>query len=661
MLLDLVPDAPKEEYASTLRFLVPYLPLCWEYEPIKRPPISLLRRQVFMFSFEEEAGESVVQTLEELVHLLIPPDRLRILERSELGAGNYGKVVLGILDEASPTAQRRVAVKRLKSEGTRGERVRLAKRLARELNIWAKIQHQNIVELIGYYLDEQYESPLIISALMPHGNVLQYIKLCQPGIKQRLAFVKGITAGLACLHDFDPPICHADLKPANVLIDLHMNAVLCDFGLASFVGGSETSPGLVTSTTIKGSARYMDPELLLLEDCKHSLESDVWAWGCTAFEVLTGSFPYPEASGEPQILLAMIKKQRPGNVHLLDPDNFEEADPKSAFALRFLHSTVPRCWEYEQAHRPSMSKLFSQISNLSSWTVYAASINEDSNSDGPREERTTLEGSENALQQAVNQDEVAQSAGRDDLPTSTVSEHLLEPEQVGLCSSGDADDIDEPDGCRNFKAQHHPKMCNPLFQMSNLSLETVNAAGRNEDIPSSSSRDRTSLPEASQNDSGGLQASGEGAQGASAGPVDVPDDPVLENFLMREEAGSYSSEYADDDDGDRQGKTRPEGSSGSDGRMRDEVDAERVESNTLKAQLLALVAAIDEDTQMRGGQAPHENPIGVEGIRKALGNKWESQLATVLRGIDHHKKNVGTTATPINFEEEQASQDSVGP
>lgn len=56
----------------------------------------------------------------------MPPDRLCLVEGSELGAGNYGEVVLGILDESSPTP-RDVAVKRLKAVGTRGERVRLAK------------------------------------------------------------------------------------------------------------------------------------------------------------------------------------------------------------------------------------------------------------------------------------------------------------------------------------------------------------------------------------------------------------------------------------------------------------------------------------------------------------------------------------------------------
>ncbi|KAG8955094.1 hypothetical protein FRC04_009551 [Tulasnella sp. 424] len=188
MLLSLVADVPKPEYASTLRLLHSYLPLCWEYEPRKRPSISLPRRQVFMFSFEDDAGDSVVATLEELAHLLIPPERLRIVDRSTLGEGNYGEVVLGTLDEASSTP-RDVAVKRLKAVGTRGERVRLAKRLARELNIWAKIKHRNVVELIGYYLDEKYESPLLISALMTNGNVLDYIERYKPDIEQRIAFV----------------------------------------------------------------------------------------------------------------------------------------------------------------------------------------------------------------------------------------------------------------------------------------------------------------------------------------------------------------------------------------------------------------------------------------------------------------------------------------
>ncbi|KAG9041838.1 hypothetical protein FS837_011687 [Tulasnella sp. UAMH 9824] len=311
-------------------------------------------------------------TLEELAHLLVPLHRLHIEECVELGVGHYGEVVLGILLDETSAAARDVAVKRLKATGTRGERVRLAKRLARELNVWAKVQHPNIVELIGYYLDDKYESPLLISAFMPNGNVLEYIERDKPGIERRVALVKGITAGLACLHNFDPPICHGDLKPANVLIDLHMNAVLCDFGLASFVSGSETSPGLVTSTTIKGTARYMSPELYLHDNCMHSLESDVWAWACTAFHVLTGSIPYANSLMDPQLCMSMIRKERPGDIDLILPNNFEGAASDSAFDLWFLHSAIPQCWDFEPRSRPTMCTLHSKIHNLSSESDTAA-------------------------------------------------------------------------------------------------------------------------------------------------------------------------------------------------------------------------------------------------------------------------------------------------
>lgn len=42
---------------------------------------------------------------------------------------------------------------------------------------------------MGYSMDERCESPLLISALMPHGNVLEYIEHFKPCLKQRVAFV----------------------------------------------------------------------------------------------------------------------------------------------------------------------------------------------------------------------------------------------------------------------------------------------------------------------------------------------------------------------------------------------------------------------------------------------------------------------------------------
>ena len=74
------------------------------------------------------------------------------------------------------------------------------------------------------------------------------------------------------------------LKPsaqANVLIGQDGSAKLCDFGLAKAL---DDPTGLTSTTSIRGSPRYMGPELLE-DNATVSTHSDVWAWACIAGEV----------------------------------------------------------------------------------------------------------------------------------------------------------------------------------------------------------------------------------------------------------------------------------------------------------------------------------------------------------------------------------------
>lgn len=75
------------------------------------------------------------------------------------------------------------------------------------------------------------------------------------------------------------------VRQGNVLINDNLRAVLCDFGLSTIL--QDEPSGLTTTKSIKGSTRYMSPELLD-EDASLSLMSDIWAWGCLLFEVSVG-------------------------------------------------------------------------------------------------------------------------------------------------------------------------------------------------------------------------------------------------------------------------------------------------------------------------------------------------------------------------------------
>lgn len=141
-------------------------------------------------------------TLEDLAYLLINPSRLTILNDSEVGSGGYGEVCLATLDGSL-----KVAVKQLRIIQARGTKARVAmvsslhlllrrhsrskvcQRLARELKIWAKAQHPNVLRLIGYYLSENYGCAQLVSPYMEYGNINEYLKRTQPGTETRLGFV----------------------------------------------------------------------------------------------------------------------------------------------------------------------------------------------------------------------------------------------------------------------------------------------------------------------------------------------------------------------------------------------------------------------------------------------------------------------------------------
>lgn len=59
--------------------------------------------------------------------------------------------------------------------------------------------------------------------------------------------------------------------------------MICDFGMAKII--EEVSTGLTTTGRSIGTVRYTSPEIVMDDDYIHTLQSDIWAWGCMAFQV----------------------------------------------------------------------------------------------------------------------------------------------------------------------------------------------------------------------------------------------------------------------------------------------------------------------------------------------------------------------------------------
>lgn len=133
--------------------------------------------------------------------------------------------------------------------------------------------------------------PFLVTRLMPAGNLVTLLE-SQPGRRlapaRAVAIACDVLEGLAALHG--AALVHREVRPANVWMEVDGRAVLGGFGL---VAAMNTPPltGLVEDGR---AAAYMAPELIRGDPAGPA--TDLYALGCTLYEMLTGRPPF---TGDP--------------------------------------------------------------------------------------------------------------------------------------------------------------------------------------------------------------------------------------------------------------------------------------------------------------------------------------------------------------------------
>jgi serine/threonine protein kinase len=113
------------------------------------------------------------------------------------------------------------------------------------------------------------------------------------GLAQSIA--KQMAEALEAAHD--AAVIHRDLKPANIKVRADGTVKVLDFGLAKLGNGDAnkanaaqsptvTSPAMTHEGIILGTAAYMSPEQASGKPL--DARTDVWAFGCVLYEMLTG-------------------------------------------------------------------------------------------------------------------------------------------------------------------------------------------------------------------------------------------------------------------------------------------------------------------------------------------------------------------------------------
>lgn len=169
-------------------------------------------------------------------------------------------------------------------------------KIMNEVHIMKKLSNPHVLSMIDFY--ESSNEVVIIMEYM-EGRDMLYRITQHDGKRKNLTeldakfFFLQACRGLKYLHDMS--ITHRDIKPDNILLADHSPDSLLkisDFGLSKLISAE-------TMKTVCGTQLYVAPEVLF--GGSYTNKVDIWSMGCLLFAMLSGSVPFCDAYGPPDV------------------------------------------------------------------------------------------------------------------------------------------------------------------------------------------------------------------------------------------------------------------------------------------------------------------------------------------------------------------------
>jgi serine/threonine-protein kinase len=191
-------------------------------------------------------------------------------------------------------------------------------RFQREARTLAALNHPNIAAIYG--LEHAGGVTGLVLELVDGPTLADRIAAGPIPVVEALKIATQLADGLEAAHE--QGIIHRDLKPANIKLRSDGTVKVLDFGLAKALAADASRASTVVLTNsptitspievsgvgvLLGTAPYMSPEQARGKSVDK--RSDIWAFGCVLYEMLTGSRPF---DGEDvSLTLAAIVKSEP--------------------------------------------------------------------------------------------------------------------------------------------------------------------------------------------------------------------------------------------------------------------------------------------------------------------------------------------------------------
>jgi aurora kinase len=201
-----------------------------------------------------------------------------------LGGGKFGRVYLARHINTDYICALKIISK---AQCSNEEEERL---IRREIEVHQNLAHKNILKLLSWFHDDK--SIYLVLEYAPGGSLYSRLQKQPHGrFEERTAaqYVAQMAEALRYMHSKN--IIHRDIKPENILLGLHQEIKLADFGYSVH---SESG----FRSTVCGTLDYLSPEVAVMmlkpnEAPEYYTEAvDQWSLGILMYELLVGRAPF---------------------------------------------------------------------------------------------------------------------------------------------------------------------------------------------------------------------------------------------------------------------------------------------------------------------------------------------------------------------------------
>ncbi|RKF76247.1 Serine/threonine-protein kinase ark1 [Golovinomyces cichoracearum] len=197
-----------------------------------------------------------------------------------LGKGKFGRVYLARERNSGYICALKVLHKNELQQG------KVEKQVRREIEIQSNLRHPNILQLYGHFHDSK--RIFLILEFAGKGELYKHLRKENRFPEWKAAqYIAQMAAALKYLHK--KHVMHRDIKPENILVGIHGEIKISDFGWSVHAPNNRRN-------TMCGTLDYLPPEMIKpgSQDNYYSEKVDLWSLGVLTYELLVGEAPFED-------------------------------------------------------------------------------------------------------------------------------------------------------------------------------------------------------------------------------------------------------------------------------------------------------------------------------------------------------------------------------